>query len=236
MTLVLCTANVFKALCGLMAASAAGPIDFFWAASNPANLPGLSAKAAAQSTLSNGLGLLAGFLLTSRIGSVPRPALVAAYAALTALHLAANASMLRCVALPYLNRVRAAVVLDEFDRTGRVLTPEEVARREPLLFGGGGGRGVQVGGSVRDGARVVEVESGYFRNEGRGRVNVLVEEGGGDENGCDARLLKGLFLGLRGERWGEEFAIFLRRLEEKGWDIAASNAHAGKGMRVVVKR
>ena len=69
------------------------------------------------------------------------------YLLLTVLHLISNASLLRCVWFDYPNSARYGIMANSFARGEEVPTPEEVAGREPLLFGlGGHGRRVKVGG------------------------------------------------------------------------------------------
>ena len=131
-----------------MSGAASGPIDYYWASCSAGNLPELSAKGAAQSTLSSAAGLVAGAALArgaSRDGTLGLAA--AGYAVLTVAHMLANAALLRCVRFGFPNAGRLAVMVEDFARGKGVPEPARVARKEALVFGWGGAGEIRVGGA-----------------------------------------------------------------------------------------
>ncbi len=206
----LCLANMMKAVCGMMASAASGPIDLFWASGDPSNLPGLSSKSAAQNTISNSVGIIAGALLSTKASALKRQVLISGYLGLTLFHLLANRALLRTVALTSLPEVRARLAIDQWMREGKVGAPGEIAAAEPLCFGGSRGKRVLVGADLPEGIETT-VAGRVFKYEKDGNVYVCLPEGGS----C----LEGLFHGLGGENY-DGFRV---ACVEAGWDASGSS-------------
>lgn len=54
----------------------------------------------------------------------------------TVLHLFANYKAVRSVVMETFNEARLSIVLQQYLRDGRILTPPEANQREPVFFGG----------------------------------------------------------------------------------------------------
>ena len=225
----LCGANCLKSVCGMMAGAAGGPIDFYWAGFQPSNLPELSSKSNAQSTLSNGLGILMGAALSKVVSGLGgngrrKRVLYVGYCFLTFSHLYCNAMLLKTIALNTINTERLRVIMEPGDEVGRVRTPAEVAGKEPLLF--------------RFGFRRLRFNVGVKGDEDIGNDRVIVREG--VRGGRDAILREGISA-LEGHyrvNGGDckGFNDFKVKLEEAGWDTDPNNIQLpDEGWRVRVE-
>jgi len=124
-----CAGSVAGALCGVASgASRAALTAHFARAHNQADV---AAKEGSQESLTTVVGMILGWVAV-RCTSGSFPLQWALFLALTALHLYANASAMRALRLTSLNRERLGILAQEYVK-GRVLTVEEVARRERLL-------------------------------------------------------------------------------------------------------
>ncbi|GMH61634.1 hypothetical protein TrRE_jg5549 [Triparma retinervis] len=245
--LSLCLASCLKSVCGMMAGCAAGPIDFHWSGGDASNLPELSSKSAAQHTLSSGLGIVAGATLSRAAAGLAKEqrrskfTLYAGWAALTVLHLAANARLLKTIALNSINRERLRIIMKNFlkDKEGAVLTPVEVAAKEPLIFWFGGGRN-----------RKVAVGLPSSKGDDFGEDRVLIK---GDKRGVEVLLREGVsaleghyaaYAAQGGSQGGSQggvqggtsrFDEFAIKLEDAGWDVKDTSQLLDHGWRCRVE-
>ncbi|KAI1375975.1 vitamin B6 photo-protection and homoeostasis-domain-containing protein [Hypoxylon crocopeplum] len=127
--MALCGAGVLRALCGVSGGSAKASLSAHFAKNG--NLAELNAKDNSQETVISLLGLLAGSILVQFVHS--KEAVMAWMIVLVGLHLWTNYKAVRSVQLRSLNKQRTCIVLDELIRSGRVLSPEQVAARESIL-------------------------------------------------------------------------------------------------------
>jgi len=216
LTTTLCLANCLKAACGMMAGAASGPIDLFWSNNDPSNLPDISAKSAAQNTLSNSLGLLLGYVCTSKIKSISRPALISAYTALTIFHLYANRKLLTTIELPFLNDSRANIVINHYLDTATILTPKQVSKREPLLFSLSRRSLHKHIGIAPTGPATAISDDPHYAAAANGIAIA-------DAAPPDDHLLKALFYLHRDGKTTPPYATFQAALHAKGWDVSKSN-------------
>jgi hypothetical protein len=228
----LCLANCLKSACGMMAGSASGPIDFYWSGRDPANLPELASKSGAQSTLSNGAGIVLGAALSKLAAGLSKEqrkskaALYFGWLTLTGFHLAANARLLKTIALNSINQERLRILMGGFleDPEGPVMTPREVAQKESLIFWFGRGRKILVGvPSSTD--EVFGSGRALIRKGGKGGLEVSLREG--------VSALEGHYLAGGGVETG--FDGFKRKLEESGWDVKDTSQLLDHGWRCRVE-
>ena len=220
-TAALCLTNSLKACCGCMAASAAGPIDFHWSGSDANNLPELSQKSGAQSTLSSSIGLVLGALL-AKLASTPARVkqACAGYLLLTVAHLAANAALLRTVRFTYPNLPRLRLMVRRFqENDGYVMSPEEVAAAEPMLFGGWAKRRTAVGGQEQGEGLWLEGLS----LTSSGGVVLELHNGEADDTLCKAWFVA-LASSSNGSKWTlqtslEKWEEFKNEARRKGWEL-----------------
>ena len=108
------------------------------------------AKSGAQRTLVGGIGLVLSAFLAKWLGDGNLSTAFGLYCLLTAVHLFSNYKALKLISLDWMNGVRLALVVDEFvkcienheekndekvpNSSLMVSGPEEVSKREPLLF------------------------------------------------------------------------------------------------------
>lgn len=137
----LCLANMCKAMCGVAAGACGGSIAVFWT-SRGTDISDINAKFGAQHTVTAGLGLLFAALFAQSVATTRSWVVWILYFALTALHLLANRRCMRIIAFTNMNQIRLNMILSEFldkwsraEATSSISTPEEIASREPLLFG-----------------------------------------------------------------------------------------------------
>jgi hypothetical protein len=96
------------------------------------NLAELNAKEASQETAVGLIGLLVGTLVVKVVQD--HQSVVFLMIILVFAHLWMNYLGVRSVCMTTLNRQRATLLLGEYMKTGRVLSPTEVAARESIIF------------------------------------------------------------------------------------------------------
>lgn len=129
-TMALCGSGILRALCGVSAGAAKASLSAHFAKNG--NLAELNAKDGSQETVISLMGMLVGSLFVRMVEG--RVAVWAWMFVLIALHLWTNYQAVRAVRMRSLNRQRATILLDEYHRRGRVLRPDEVAKRERILL------------------------------------------------------------------------------------------------------
>lgn len=127
---VMVSASILRALCGVAAGASKATLSAHFAKTG--NLAELNAKEASQETVVSLMGMLAGTLLVKLV--VGRTAVWAWMCVLVSVHLYTNYCGVRAVKMRSLNRQRATIVFREWLETSTILSPDEVSRRESILF------------------------------------------------------------------------------------------------------
>jgi hypothetical protein len=122
--------EALKALCGVAAGASKAALSMHFAKHD--NLAELNAKEASQETAVGLVGLLVGTVVVKWIED-PR-SVVYLMMVLVFVHLWMNYLGVRSVCMDTLNRQRATIVFTEYLRTGKVLSPTEVAAREDIII------------------------------------------------------------------------------------------------------
>ncbi len=187
-----CLANACKAVCGVAAGATRTAISAHFAGGlarqGGALVAEVAAKEGTQETAVTLLGLLLGMLLAPALNASPT-AQWTAFAALTAIHVWANAAAVSCLALRTLSRTRALLLLQAGQGLGLgqqqqqqppLPTPRTLLAREPLLpvqyrccrlgwcwgrgRGGPAKGGLQEGGVLRLGCSLEALRAGAERS------------------------------------------------------------------------
>ena len=133
--------SMCKAMCGVAAGACSGPINLYWAKGS--DISDISAKFGAQNTVTGSLGIVFAALFVKSVSTLPLQPLWILYGALTFLHIVANRRCMRLMAFDSFNTLRMDMVLARFfqdydfakdEYTSPILSPQQVARLEPLLF------------------------------------------------------------------------------------------------------
>ena len=128
--LALSTGQALGALCGVAAGASKAALSVHFAKHD--NLAELNAKEASQETAVGLVGLLIGTLVVKYVEN--HTTVVSLMVMLVFAHLWVNYLGVCSVYMTTLNRQRATILFNEYLRTGKVLSPEEVAKRENILF------------------------------------------------------------------------------------------------------
>lgn len=138
---VMISASILRALCGVAAGASKATLSAHFAKTG--NLAELNAKEASQETVVSLMGMLAGTLLVKLV--VGRTAVWSWMVVLVGVHLLTNYRGVRAVKMRSLNRQRATIVFREWLENNTVLSPDEVAKRESILFRGRGNMSSKTG-------------------------------------------------------------------------------------------
>lgn len=128
--LALTAGQSLRALCGVAAGASKAALSMHFAKHD--NLAELNAKEASQETAVGLIGLLVGTLVVKYIED--HRSVVYLMTILVFAHLYMNYLAVRSVRMDTFNRQRATILFKEYLKTGRVLTPAEVNRRESIIF------------------------------------------------------------------------------------------------------
>jgi hypothetical protein len=128
--LALTTGEALRALCGVAAGASKAALSVHFAKHD--NLAELNAKEASQETAVGLVGLAVGTLIVKYVED--HHTVVFLMTILVFAHLWMNYLGVRSVCMDNLNRQRATILFEEFLKTGKVLSPEEVSKRENILF------------------------------------------------------------------------------------------------------
>ncbi|KAI5462062.1 vitamin B6 photo-protection and homoeostasis-domain-containing protein [Mariannaea sp. PMI_226] len=145
--------EALRALCGVSAGASKAALSVHFAKHN--NLAELNAKEASQETAVGLIGLLFGTLMVKSVED--HRSVVCLVVVLVFAHLWMNYLGVRSVCMTNLNRQRATILFEEYLKTGKVLTPVEVAHRENIIFW----RPV-VRNSSRESVARIEMASNYW--------------------------------------------------------------------------
>ncbi|KAF7561552.1 hypothetical protein G7046_g2609 [Stylonectria norvegica] len=126
----LTTGEALRALCGVSAGASKAALSVHFAKHD--NLAELNAKEASQETAVGLVGLLVGTLVVRYIED--HRSVVYLMTLLVFAHLWMNYLGVRCVCMNTLNRQRATILFEEYLKSGKVLTPAEVAHLEAIVY------------------------------------------------------------------------------------------------------
>ncbi|QPG98443.1 hypothetical protein C2857_007614 [Epichloe festucae Fl1] len=126
----LAVGEALRALCGVAAGASKAALSVHFAKHD--NLAELNAKEASQETAVGLVGLLVGTLVVKVVEDHRSVGYL--MIALVCAHLWMNYLGVRSVCMTTLNRQRATILFLEYMETGKVLTPEQVAQRERIIF------------------------------------------------------------------------------------------------------
>lgn len=127
---VLSTAEALRALCGVAAGASKAALSSHFAKQD--NLAELNAKEASQETAIGLIGLLVGTIVVKLVEN--RNAVFYLMITLVFVHLMMNYLGVRAVTLRTLNRQRATILFEQWEKSRRILSPAEVARKEAMVF------------------------------------------------------------------------------------------------------
>ncbi|KAJ4122707.1 hypothetical protein NW768_010147 [Fusarium equiseti] len=128
--LALTTGEALRALCGVAAGASKAALSMHFAKHD--NLAELNAKEASQETAVGLVGLAVGTLVVKYVED--HHTVVFLMTILVFAHLWMNYLGVSSVCMDNLNRQRATILFEEYLKTGNVLTPEEVSKRENILI------------------------------------------------------------------------------------------------------
>ena len=129
-------AEIFRSVVGVAGGASRAALTQHFALKD--NFGDVSAKDGSQEVFVEILGSTMGMWIVGLCASSKATAWMA-FGALTAMHILANVMAGRAVCLNTFNRQRAQLVAAEWVRTGEVLTPQQAAGRESVVFFGGSG-------------------------------------------------------------------------------------------------
>lgn len=127
--LALCGAGILRALCGVSGGAAKASLSAHFAKTG--NLAELNAKDGSQETVISLMGMLVGSLLLQVVHE--KDTVLAWMVVLVTIHLWTNYKAVRSVHMRSLNKQRLCIVMNEWMRSGKILTPAQVADQEHIL-------------------------------------------------------------------------------------------------------
>uniref|UniRef100_UPI003AB06119 RUS family member 1 n=1 Tax=Centroberyx gerrardi TaxID=166262 RepID=UPI003AB06119 len=130
-TLIVCTAGIFKSIVGVAGGATRAALTVHQARRD--NMADISAKDGSQETLVNLAGLLISLVLIPLVTDNPLLTL-SLFFLFTILHLYANYKAVRSVVMETFNEARLSIVLHQYLRDGRILSPVEANQREPVFL------------------------------------------------------------------------------------------------------
>ncbi|XP_070837150.1 RUS family member 1 [Chaetodon trifascialis] len=130
-TLIVCTAGIFKSIVGVAGGATRAALTVHQARRD--NMADISAKDGSQETLVNLAGLLISLVLVPLVTDNPALTL-GLFFLFTILHLFANYKAVRSVVMETLNEARLSIVLQQYLKDGRILSPPQANQREPVFM------------------------------------------------------------------------------------------------------
>lgn len=122
--------QALRAMCGVAAGASKAALSVHFAKHD--NLAELNAKEASQETAVGLMGLLIGTVVVRVVED--QTSVVYLMIVLVLAHLAMNYLGVRYVQMDVLNRQRATILFQEYLRSGKIMTPAQVAHEENILF------------------------------------------------------------------------------------------------------
>ncbi|XP_061159517.1 RUS1 family protein C16orf58 homolog isoform X2 [Syngnathus typhle] len=229
-TFIACTSGLFKAVVGVAGGATRAALTVHQARRN--NMADISAKDGSQETLVNLAGLLVSLILIPLV--TDNPALtISLFFLFTALHLFANYKAVRSVVMETLNEERLGIALRRFLHDGRVLTPMEANRQEPVFLGFRETLPIKLGVRLQEVVQSPEELRLALMRKGCVRVCLAAHAHTRDEirAACQAIWLSDVLSpsrqhgGLSGmvhksyKLMDTEFDAFHKGLEAAGWDV-----------------
>ncbi|KAM6966201.1 RUS family member 1 [Tautogolabrus adspersus] len=129
--LIVCTAGIFKSIVGVAGGATRAALTVHQARRD--NMADISAKDGSQETLVNLAGLLVSLILIPLVTDNPILTL-SLFFLFTVLHLFANYKAVRSVVMETFNEARLSIVLRQYLRDKRILSPQEANQREPVFI------------------------------------------------------------------------------------------------------
>ncbi|XP_040011996.1 RUS1 family protein C16orf58 homolog [Xiphias gladius] len=130
-TLIACTAGIFKSIVGVAGGATRAALTVHQARRD--NMADISAKDGSQETLVNLAGLLISLILIPLVTNNPVLTL-SLFFLFTVLHLFANYKAVRSVVMETFNEARLSIVLQQYLKDKRTLSPLEANQREPVFL------------------------------------------------------------------------------------------------------
>uniref|UniRef100_A0A3P8R2N1 RUS family member 1 n=1 Tax=Astatotilapia calliptera TaxID=8154 RepID=A0A3P8R2N1_ASTCA len=130
-TFIVCTAGIFKSIVGVAGGATRAALTVHQARRD--NMADISAKDGSQETLVNLAGLLVSLILIPLVTDNPVLTLCLFFL-FTVLHLFANYKAVRSVVMETFNEARLSIVLQQYLKDKRILSPPEANQREPVFF------------------------------------------------------------------------------------------------------
>ncbi|KAF6736713.1 RUS1 family protein C16orf58-like [Oryzias melastigma] len=130
-TLIVCTAGVFKSIVGVAGGATRAALTVHQARRD--NMADISAKDGSQETLVNLAGLVVSLILIPLITDNFLLSL-GLFFLFTILHLFANYKAVRSVVMETFNQARLSIVLQQYLKEKRILSPAEANQREPVFL------------------------------------------------------------------------------------------------------
>ncbi|XP_053298584.1 RUS1 family protein C16orf58 homolog [Pleuronectes platessa] len=130
-TSIVCIAGIFKSIVGVAGGATRAALTVHQARRD--NMADISAKDGSQETLVNLAGLLISLMLIPLVTDNPILTL-SLFFLFTILHLFANYKAVRSVVMETFNEARLSIVLQQYLKDRRVLSPLEANQREPVFF------------------------------------------------------------------------------------------------------
>uniref|UniRef100_A0A3B3WGI6 RUS family member 1 n=1 Tax=Poecilia mexicana TaxID=48701 RepID=A0A3B3WGI6_9TELE len=152
-TLVVCTAGIFKSIVGVAGGATRAALTVHQARRD--NMADISAKDGSQETLVNLAGLLVSLLLIPLVTDNP-VLTVSLFFLFTVLHLFANYKAVRSVVMETFNEARLSIVMQQYLKDRRILSPSEANQREPVFLQFGKTTPVKLGVRLQDVAQSPE--------------------------------------------------------------------------------
>ncbi|PWA17791.1 hypothetical protein CCH79_00008101 [Gambusia affinis] len=152
-TLIVCTAGIFKSIVGVAGGATRAALTVHQARRD--NMADISAKDGSQETLVNLAGLLVSLLLIPLVTDNPVLTL-SLFFLFTVLHLFANYKAVRSVVMETFNEARLSIVMQQYLKDGRILSPSEANQREPVFLQFGKTTPIKLGVRLQDVAQSSE--------------------------------------------------------------------------------
>lgn len=146
-TLIVCAAGIFKSIVGVAGGATRAALTVHQARRD--NMADISAKDGSQETLVNLAGLLVSLLLIPLVTDNPVLTLTLFFL-FTILHLFANYKAVRSVVMETFNEARLSIVLQQYLKDGRVLSPLEANQKEPVFLHFGKTSSIKLGVRLED--------------------------------------------------------------------------------------
>ncbi|XP_041829665.1 RUS1 family protein C16orf58 homolog [Melanotaenia boesemani] len=146
-TLIVCTAGIFKSIVGVAGGATRAALTVHQARRD--NMADISAKDGSQETLVNLAGLLVSLILIPLVTDNAVLTL-SLFFLFTILHLFANYKAVRSVVMETFNEARLSIVLQQYLKDKRILSPIEANQKEPVFLEFGKTAPIKLGVRLQD--------------------------------------------------------------------------------------